>query len=53
MKIFIEVFPMIFQNSMGLKNQGVTIHNDTTQGKLLPNINNASQLPKLEKHHIV
>jgi hypothetical protein len=32
MKIFIQVFLMIFQSLMGLKNQGVTILSGTTQG---------------------
>jgi len=32
MKIFIQVFLMIFQSLMGLKNQGVTIPSSTAQG---------------------
>jgi uncharacterized membrane protein (Fun14 family) len=32
MKIFILMFPMIFQSSMGLRNQGVIVLNGTTQG---------------------
>jgi len=32
MKIFILMFPMIFQSSMGLRNQGVIVPNGTTQG---------------------
>jgi len=32
MKIFIQVFLMIFQSLMGLKIQGVTIPSGTTQG---------------------
>ncbi len=36
MKIFISVFPMIFQSLMGPKNQGVTIFSGTTQGNSYP-----------------
>jgi hypothetical protein len=36
MKIFIQVFPMIFQSSMGPRNQGVMVPNGTTQGSFYP-----------------
>jgi hypothetical protein len=31
-----KMFPMIFQSSMGLKNQGVMVPNGTTQGNSYP-----------------
>jgi len=36
MKIFIKVFPMIFQSLMGPNNQGVTVPSGTTQGNSYP-----------------
>jgi hypothetical protein len=44
MKIFIEVIPMIFQSSMGLRNKSVMVPCGTTQGNSYP-IHNAHFFP--------
>jgi hypothetical protein len=36
MKIFISVFPMIFQRSIGIGNQGVMVPSGITQGNSYP-----------------